>query len=244
MILHSRYGVNYSFINTELPHLEHFYINGDDQPELSATNSENVREFIRKNPTIRSLELGLTDWNLIICEQLPHLEILTLSNFCIDDDRVPEENVKKFQLTNTHIDFPSIDKLSMPRLDSLNIGYPDNSNEWMSFFNRHPQIRHLILKENINHHFIRHEKISVLTANLINLTHVTIEIFTAETDDIIEFIENHWNLNKFQFAISYLRIDQERALRERFENEWDIEEFEMGYRGLSLERNRKHRILD
>lgn len=151
LIIYSRYDVNYNFINTELPRLEYFYINGDDQRELSVTNSENIRNLIRRNPTIRSLDLQLSKLPKLLTyinHFLPQLENLTLSDLHIDDERVQLKNVKKFELkviTNPHIVFSSIDKLSMPRLDSLNIGYPDNSNEWISFFNRHPQIRHLIL---------------------------------------------------------------------------------------------------
>lgn len=238
LMLHSYCSLNYSFINTILPKIEHVHISSELM--ISDRNSENVKGFLQKNPTIRSLEVSFYGPFVMtsIREYLPQLENLTLHGLTIGNDTVQLKNVKNFVLTDNNFPLSGIDKLYMPRLESLNTEYhPDNSSQWMTFFNNHTQLRHLQLRERSFSFDNIPPQINVLTENLLNLTNVTIKVYDyLGIDPIIQFIETHRKLNKFQFAIRNFSTDQERKLRERYESEWNISSFELNFNGLSFER--------
>lgn len=238
--IYSWYCTNYSFINTKLLQLEHFSISGVNLQELSSNNNENIRKMIRKNPTIRSLELRIDDREIItlISKYLPKLENLKLLCFRIGNDLVQLKMVKRFELTGYNIRFSSIDKLLMPHLESLKMSFdPEDSVELMSFLNKHLQLRQLSLTD--SRYLVNEPSIQIneLTANLKHLTDVTVGIFDYfGINPIVEFIENHPKLNRFQFAMGIFTTEQERTLRQRYQNEWNIEEFRMDFKGLSFKR--------
>lgn len=245
LTLFSFHGVNFSFINSELSHLEHFRIDGSDRHGINVKNKENIRQLIRKNPKIRNIELYISDLSLVtlISQHLPNLENLSLSALSDGNETVRLENVKNVILEQAYVG--SIDKLLMPRLDSLKIKYNSKDfNKWKEFFRNHIQLRRLHLTET---HYIFNEmpvQVDVLTADLINLDDVIFKVFDyMGIRPIIQFIENHKKLNKFQFAMSnFPATNQATVLRDRFGNDWNIADIQMDFKGLSFQR--KHLIVE
>lgn len=81
---HVMIGADYSFFNCELPQLE--YVDISVAMEYNENIKENVEGLIRKNPTIRSINLLFhaskdPNWLKFVSQHLPHLENLTLSTF-------------------------------------------------------------------------------------------------------------------------------------------------------------------
>lgn len=220
-----------NFINSELPHSLHFEIFIGYSIGPNTRIVENVKEFIQKNPTIRSLEIGFYHATMIhfISQHLPQLESLTLYNLGIESDELRMENVKEFRLTTDDICLSSYDKLSLPRLVSLDIRYTGDFRRWVPFLNKHPLVRHLHSSDIV----IGPDHINELMANYTNLSDVTIDTcHNWELDTIVQFMENHQKLEKFQIRVSkaelFPELSQRRTdLLEQFGDEWIVEELEI-----------------
>lgn len=215
---------NNTFINAEFPHLEHFSFHSCD-----VTNNGNIRELIRRNPTIRSIEPQARDPSLIayINQQLPHLENLTLF-FDPGSDAVQFDNVRNLEIASFET-IDSLENLSMPRLESLKMVYKSiHLDEWMAFFRKHTQLQRLHIRElHKVHIFNPLRNVDQFTADLLNLTDFTIDSFQHvvqnQIDSIVAFLENHSKLTRCSFLQAEFNADRQRILRERLDNEWEME---------------------
>lgn len=77
-------GTNYTFINTEIPHLEHLRILATGE---AWNQRDQIEGLIRKNPQIRSIEIQSlpVDYTKQINAYLPYLESLTLPDIKVDE---------------------------------------------------------------------------------------------------------------------------------------------------------------
>lgn len=223
---------SYNFINSTFPNLEHFHIYTSETNHL---NDGNVRELIHKNPTIRSIEPLIRDSSLLeyISQHLPNVEHLTI--YSALNGNFQFKNLKSLDFSFGDVD--SIDKLSMPCLESLKFKYfPIQSSKWMAFFKNYTQLRHLHFANTFSMHRLRN--LDELTADLEHLTEVTIEmIIDDEIDPIAAFLSNHKELNRCSFPANVFQPEKQQILRERLEDQW-IVDFKIG----SFQR--KNTILD
>lgn len=241
LTLGSDKAVNYSFIRSEFPNLEHFsfYVNN----LRDVTNNENVRELIRKNPTIRSIQPQVRDRTLInfISKHLPNIESLTI--FDLGNDAIHFEKMKSLSLLMPTID--SIDKISVPQLDSLKIRLElRNYNKFMNFLNNCTQLRHLHVTD-MTMTSLREFNVDARFASLTNLTDVTfdVSIHYLHADPIIQFIENRTKLNRCTFLGSLIQTSDLQVLRERLGSEWKIE-FTQTDKCLTASFERKKPVLE
>lgn len=230
---------SFSFIKCKLPHIEYFFIDATQKYQTFEKNVENIKEFMRLNPILRSLELNLDhptmmpDLTSSINQYLPQLENLTLFTLSTGNGSIEFGNVKKFEIKTRTIRDPSTSRLSMPKLVELNVKYEQRHfSHWMQFFNDHAQIQHLNFmcqNSDATNVFI---ELLTFTSNLQNLTDVTIALFNdVEIEYIIQFMENHQKMNKFEFVVYNHPNPKELAqkklqIRERRGDEWNIEYFQ------------------
>lgn len=228
----SERSVNYSFIRCEFRHLKHFSFYVNDLRDTM--NRENIRELIRRNPAIRSIDARILDPNLIkfISQHLPILENLTILD--LGNDSVRLENVKNLTIIMSTID--SIDNISVPRLQSLEIRFEHkNYHKFMDFLSNHAhRLRHLHVF-NIFGSTLSDIDIDARFASLTNLTDVTFDIllYNIRTEVIVQFIGNHRKLHRCTFLGSFVTAYDQQTLREQLENEWDIT---FNSKSLSFER--------
>lgn len=100
---------------------------------IDDVNNENVRELIRKNPTIQSICALVKDPEMVkfINQHLPNIETLTILDVGIYP--LVFENLKNLTFFSGNID--AIYNLTIPRLVILTMKYNDRySSKWMEFF--------------------------------------------------------------------------------------------------------------
>lgn len=214
---------NFSFINSEFSQLEYFELYPTDHTDN--TNNENIKELIRKNPTIRSLHVHLPDPVFVkfISQHLPSIENLKVTD--PGNEPVLFDNLKDLNFKSLKID--SIGNLTMPRLESLEILYnynPDHLNKWMEFFKNHTKLRRLIVGAAIASGETPIQ-VDLFTADLPNLTdvefHTSINMYNVNF--IIAFIENHSKLNRCMFQFHKFSNGDKQILSERLGNEWNFD---------------------
>lgn len=241
LTLKSDRAVNYSFIRCDFPSLEHFSIYVNNLRDV--TNNENVRELIRRNPTIRSIQPQVRDWSLIIfiSKHLSNVENLTI--FELRNEALHFENIKNLAFLMPTID--SIDKISVPRLDSLKIRLElRNYDKFMAFLSNHTQLRHLHVTD-MSMSILRLFNEDTRFASLTNLTDVTLDvsIHHIHADPIIQFIENRSRLQRCTFLGSLIHTSDFQVLRERLGNEWQIDSTQTD-KCLTVSFERKHPLLE
>lgn len=216
---------HFSFISSTFSHLEHFSLRLSNSNDV--TNIESVKELIRKNPTIRSIAARLDDPGLVAFtnQHLPNIENLTICS--APNDSVRFESVENFDFTSG--DASSIDKLSMPRIESLKMIYdPKHLNKWMAFFKNHTQLRQLHIREKYLGNIYKLLRIfDQFTAHLTHLIDVSLGSFVcnqdAQIESIVAFFENHKHLNSCRFLDGDFEPEHQQILRERLANEWNID---------------------
>lgn len=207
-------SVNYDFINSTFPYLEHLHV--------FTFGDEDVREIIRRNPTIRSIKPQARHPSLIkfISQYLPNLENLTIYHAL--NEGVRFENVKCLEfMTN---DMVSIEKLSMPQLESLKMSYnPSFSEKWMEYFKNNTQLRRLFIVGNPLDSSIVLRDVNLFTADLPDLIDVTFQIkIDTQIDSIIAFFENHRKLISLKIADVHFDTKKQQILQRRLGNVWSI----------------------
>lgn len=213
------------FIDGAFPHLEHLeMVSGffSDAEE----NLKHFEGFIKKNPSIRSVKVGFGEPRMIniLNENLPYFENFTLHFH--NGAPIQLDNVKNFVYEDASA--TSISKVIIPRLESLSLCYNENSNgAWMEFFKNHSKLLRLHLKEVISPHYfveqtIHQVPLKHLTDELVDLVEAEIKSVTISTHDLIQFIREHLNLQRFRFTVSVL-IEEEESEFNQFANEWNIE---------------------
>lgn len=217
--------VNYTFHNSKFEHLEHLSITGDDQKYNR--NIHFAKEMIRLHPTIRSVDIRIDDPTLVsfISQQQPNIENLTILR--LGDDIVRLPSLKNLNFINSdENNFNLIEKLRMPRLESLNtyINLADTA-RWTQFFNNHTQLRSLKIMQtfSINNPFGVLQNVDQITASLTHLTYMSFDV-QVESESLVRFIENHKKLNVCQLSGIQLFSDGDKQMiRERLRKEWVLD---------------------
>lgn len=218
----------FHFIDNTFPHLEHFGIRA-----MYKTNSEYVKELILKNPTIQSIAPNVHDPQLFqfISQNLPNLTNLTIHHDI--NEHVDFENVKNLQLLIPQIhpitnDIDAIDKLSVPRMESLRMNLERmKSGKWEEFVQNHAQLRRLhIFDSHITPSDDPFRLMNRFTADLSNLMEFS---FTSRhkyyynAESVIQFIESHSKLNSYHLVNVEFHSGQQEILHESLGNEWIID---------------------
>lgn len=232
--LRLQFGVDFSYIDCELPHLEYLdiFVFNDAWKQNAS-----IEGLIRKNPQIKCLvSYGFpSNYAKVLNKLLPHLEKLTLHGLDIGNETLRFENVKHF--TSVVASPISIEQLSFPRLESLTFHYWTSFlNAWISFLERHQHLTKLHVNE---FHFTGRVQLVELTNGLNNLVEMSMECCSfISAEDLTNFIENHPKLMKFEFSVLDFKNNPSviRNIRERFGNEWNVTEFNGDQYGLALER--------
>lgn len=230
-----------NFIDCIFPRLEHFHLSLHPLTDAWVQRTEQIRSFIKKNPTIRHFELYFHHLGLIefISQHLSQLENLTLTRSdYIQDDKIYFENVKNLFLYDVNSD--KIDRFSFPHLNSLKMHIRTQGTEtWMNFFRNHMQLKrlHLIEHSSKNEHVV---PLNEYTADLSNLIDVSVEFADYHgVENIIQFVEGHGKLQKFRFNFEYDRrkfpANDLTILLNRLGNEWNIYSIEPRVVSMSVQ---------
>lgn len=104
------------------------------------------------------------------------------------------ENVKNFNLDDN---YPTIDKVMMPRIESVELFYFEGKN-LADFFKNHPTLTKLNLKlrYGARDNYPQWEE---LVAELHNLVEIKFDKNYESVEDITKIIENHGKLKRFEF---------------------------------------------
>lgn len=217
-------NINVSFIDGEFSILENFKF------MVPVANIDKYLKhfegFIKKNPTIQSIEMDKSHkWLIdVMNKYLPKLENFTLGQY----RRIPFQldHVKNFVYHSKTADY--IYDISMPRLESLSMRVvlveENDCNAWILFFKKHPNLRRLHFKE-IKTLFQSRERryveptLNKMVANLSKLVEADLECINQFLIyDIIQFIRNHANLQKLRFTFNHFSEGYQRQYFE-FANE-------------------------
>lgn len=213
---------NYSFINSEFPHLEHFslFILGPEDH----TNDENVRELIRKNPTIRNIGGVMHDQDVLkfINQHLPNIENLTISTLL--SEPLQFDNLKHLKFASDFYEPIGMDELTMPRLETLTFSYyNEHYLQWMAALKNLTHLRRLNIEKWSGEALP--VDLDVFTADLPNLTEATfyIPLKDDDVDSIIRFIKNHTKLVRCRFMQNKFTEEKQKILRERLGDDWNFD---------------------
>lgn len=149
---------------------------------------------------------------------LPNVEELTVSHIDIQGNPVHFEHVKYFYVQSKFA--PTLNKLSFTRLELLRCAYSvEYFDGWLDFFRRNSNLSKLSI---VLHQ--EGDRMIELTAEVPNLIEIIISAFRSfPADEIIQFIEGHPKLIKFNCLVEKIAEDDLESLRNRFESEWHIQ---------------------
>lgn len=222
----------FDLVDCQFPLLKHL---GLRISKSGWSKADQIENLVKINPTIESVELDSFYTQQFLdrtLEYLPNLVNLTLQSWNIEDNPVTFDNVKNLNVATSNA--KSINKLILPRLESIEMHYSTNhSDKWIEFFNAHPHLLRLHMVESFTSQQL---PLNEFTESLPNLTDVTF-LYTTKipVDNIIKFIDCHAALRQFTFAYQVLEVlSQEFAndtskLKQLYENDWIIKDF--GYEG-------------
>lgn len=220
------------YIDYHFPHLDHLYLYVDvaQDSEASQLIEVNTENLIRKNRMIRYIGLRNISPSFLqmINKQLSHLETLRLFEFNFHDVRIHFKNVTKFEMKDS---YGSPDRFTFSKLKELHFNCKEElCNKWINFLSKNENISRL----HIGYADINDEALKVLTTILPNLIEMSISFARGifiYSNTILEFIENHNRLMRFDFEICSGYI--EAFLMKELDDEWIITNY---HRGLSLRR--------
>lgn len=222
--------VDASFIERRFNQLEDFSLSFVTSEGL---DQEGIKNVIKANPQIRSLQLAHSSENLLkfISENLPQLEELQLSlikwNTNMEGDMIHFKKVKKFLVRTTK---NSPRKLIFDNLQELVLDCSDQiSIEWMNFVVNN---RNLTKIETL-YGSLNDWQLNMFGENLTNLKEATIICGSnVQIETISKFIKNNLKLEILKLSRSIIpRFGQlrENSLRRKFEGEWNIRNMFYGY---------------
>lgn len=202
--------LDYSFIDYEFPHLEHLTLT-----VFNWHRKDQIDSFLRKNPQLSSIDIKYSppDYIYFIKEHLTNIENLAIYELNISgDDMVQIENVKYFsyEFPEPLDDKYSFEKLSFPHLNSFKVrddisSFANFAQRCNEFFERHQNISKL--------HYIVYlpcENLLSLELTLPNLAEITFECsHYTDADKVIEFLEKHKKLRKFEMKCANGTINVE-----------------------------------
>lgn len=199
--------------------------------ENSWKKPNQIEELIRKNSQIRTLQMTgyfPREYIIEINKLLPTLTTLISDYFKINE-MVEFERVRHFQVRDASL--PSLDKLSFPNLESVEMRFFWNTkDEWTEFFKRHQNVSRLLAHHGFTLPFME------FTAALPKLVEFSVENTSIrDINEIAQFIETRPMLMKFQFfgIIHSVDVSYFRGIQERFESDW---RYQACGNGFSLER--------
>lgn len=231
--------LNSNLVDSVLPRLE--YVNVGSSIFHSRNNTlrhQQFETFFAKNKQISSIKF----WDIpsdrlkTVNELLPNLQEIELSGFNINET-VQFENVKKLHLPSTKTS--AVKYLTFPKLEFLDADYDSSSEEYSTelrtFLQKHQNLSSLELHLS-GRRTVEHELVDFISF-LPNL--VEFKVFCAQgadTDLIVQIIQNHKNLVKFQFPVddyhsnfNTTKRKQLKQFRKQFENEWKIRDMRNHY---------------
>lgn len=225
------FNADYSFIDCEFSELEYLDIIVTEA-SWSCGQSQ-IEGMLQKNPQIKSIEIinFPHDFVEFISKWLPNVENLTLHEFGIGNEPVQLNNVINFKL---YAFSPvSIDKLILPRLESIKFFYSSMYfNAWNTFFKNNQQITKLVINE---YYSLENLRLLEITSRLMNLVEILLKCYSPISDETISrIIERHDKLMKLQWSVEH--HDDTRSIQERFENEWHIKYILKPSNAILLER--------
>lgn len=195
---------------------------------------DQIDAFLKRNKQIKALHMLFRqkDYAQFLSENLPNLEILSLNDFNVGGDAVRLDNVKHFKLNSFSPNV--IDKLTLPRLEYFHMKYSMLLfDSWLGFFKNHRTLKRLHVNV-FNRE--RNVRLDELTAELPHLVDMSIEcISCVNAQMIIQIIENHKDLMRFQF-LTLIPRDNLNILWQRFDNEWNIQNITSYHHGLFFQR--------
>lgn len=214
-------AMNFEFIDCELPHLQHLKISIERN---AWHNGQKIIEFIKKNPQIRSVDATRAPQEFYhVLQLLPNLENLTILYENDEDQLLHFNSVKHCDL---HLGmFPSLKNLSFSQLESYQfMFFSMELDTHTEFFRRHQNINRLHLIGTI----ITTMDLREVTDVLPNLEEMIVDNIRIESDieNIVEFIDKHTKLRKFQFRVYRTEENERQLLRELFEPNWKISNFD------------------
>lgn len=225
----------YSFLEHTYPLLEYMDIQIDPSFRASYENAI-IDNLIQKNRHIKNLDLYVKRIQnaRLIYELFPNIENLTLKRIQTDNETIRFERVKKFEL---FAEKPGdIDKISLPRLETLKINYnPAHPNEWSEFFKRHQTVTRLdMFTDDI--HFNDFAKIAAEFKNLIEIKCGTYN--DINIDNAIKMIQDHEKLQKIKFSLS--KQTDVDTLHKELDHEWNIKVHDLHFIPIiKIQMNRK-----
>lgn len=219
------------FIESDVPHMPHLVelkIRHETLDHLDIPIIKNqFQQIMEKNPQITRLDYThqqRSGFIKVISESLPNLDYLFTWNIAFDIEPVQFDSVKIWK-TITHKE--PVEKLSFPRLESLEMMYSRDENmhdSWLTFFRNHQNIKQLNCS-------IHGEGFHVYVAQLPNVEEINIIGFTSfEADEITPIVESSRNLVRLQYKTIPIPLfqslgpnDEEMATyNEKFGSEWNI----------------------
>lgn len=223
---------NIGYFYCHMPHLEQVLFE-------QAHKDIPLENVIKNNPQIKSVNLRNTypEFVQMLSVHLPQLETLKLYLFQHQQLRVDIcfENVTTFDI-DLGIDSPKY--LHFPKLQNLQLVFFSTLfTECCEFLNEHNRLKRL----HLTHRSMSNIEFQHITANLMDLTEVTLQTDRAQTlssDDIVQFLRTH----KKVIQLNIIQLDDvcEVTLPEQLKHDW---EFKSILKGVSFERKTNNHNL-
>lgn len=224
-------NADYSFIDCELPHLEHVFfstvtVDSDwysrymaNQPIDLRSNEAAIKKLLQKNPQIRSIDLNNFSIGFIrnLKQLMPNLKSLALSSLDLHEEIIHFEKVTEFSLKKVVPFSPA--QITFANLQTLRMFYNDNYfARWREFIRANKNVTRLEIDiDNIN---LPTTQLAVLTAELPHLIEMTLKnAFIVTVEAIIQLARDNVQLETFTYICSETN---ESALRESLQDEWKI----------------------
>lgn len=219
-------------LERKFPHLVHLNVYMNLVKRSNSLNEELLVALFKKNQHIRSLSSsGISRYLLnAAAEELPNLKELRVDFYYEDskdgrpyagsNKQIRFENVTKFSMTGSSHSMPS--DIHFNRLIELQTDtFPRTCSRWIDFIERNEHLEKL----RIYGHYLNHTEFSRIAAAKLNLTEMTVDLaFDVENELIVQFINSHKQLNKFNLKlisedIANTTVD---VLQKNIDSKWKI----------------------
>lgn len=211
--------VDYSFIDCKIAQLEHLYLIYELGGRIAKGRDDVIESLLNKNKQIKNIEIKYFPGKFIekINQILPNIETLQVFDFEATKE-IRFEHVKHFDMH--HSSPRRIDRLEMPRLESMTMYYPSfHFDEWLIFLENHQYLKKLRLKA---YDSDNDPRVTTITSHLPNLIELIVEGQSSMiVEQMDEILRNNEKLEKFEMN---LRDSEERliSLRKEFGNDWNV----------------------
>lgn len=211
--------VDKSIVAHKIPHLEHLNLRVSQ-----LENKQNILQILKTNPQIVSFSVDVLskDFCNVIREYVSNLRNLSLATVGIDvEDEARFENVKYLKLDPYG---KNIDRLSLPKLESLEMFHaPSDSPQWTEFYRKHQHISRLNIEYNDGtYHPIR--TLIQMIRRLPNLKEFQVDVLIrCDAFEVIgDIIKGNPNLERINCVSSHISTEKMNKIQEKFGNDWNI----------------------